>query len=233
MNPKISVIMSVYNSEKYVREAILSILGQTFRDFEFIIINDGSTDKSREIIENIKDDRIKIISRENKGLIYSLNEGIKLAKGEYIVRMDADDVCENNRLEEQLKAFEENPEIVLIGSFAKKIDENGVVIGDLNYPPLSWYNIRKYSLLHNPFIHSSVMFRKDLVNTVGYYNKKFKYVEDYEFWTRIINKYPCKNISQELIRYRIHTSQITNKNNLEMRVIGLKVRLLAFIRFIY
>jgi len=117
-NPLISVVLSVYNAEKYLVEAIKSILNQTFKDFEFIIINDGSTDKSLEIIESYQkeDERIILISRENKGLIASLNEGIEKAKGKYIVRMDADDISLSTRFEEQVKIMEENQNIGLCGT---------------------------------------------------------------------------------------------------------------------
>ncbi|HAS7841575.1 TPA: glycosyltransferase family 2 protein, partial [Vibrio cholerae] len=125
-SPKISVVMSVYNGEKYLGEAIDSILKQTFSDFEFIIINDGSTDKTLEIIKSYmkKDDRIVLVSRENKGLIVSLNEGLDLAKGQYIARMDADDISIKSRFEKQIEFLDSNPDIGVCGTWVEVFGEN-------------------------------------------------------------------------------------------------------------
>lgn len=233
MIPKISVVMAVYNGEKYLREAIQSVLDQTYTDFEFIIINDGSTDNSEQIIKSFTDDRIKYFSKEHSGLINSLNLGLEKSRGEFIARFDADDISEPNRLAEQIKFFENNPQDVLVGSYATIINEAGIKTGELNYPPISWKKIKSYSLLHNPFIHSSVMFRKALISTIGNYNKKFKHIEDYEFWTRIIYKYPCANIPLPLIRYRLHNNQITKKKNMGMRLLGIWIRILALKKFFF
>lgn len=226
----VSVVMSVYNGGKYLKEAIESVLSQTMPDFEFIIINDGSTDKSLDIIKEFekKDKRIKVISHENLGLIYSLNEGIKLAQGEYIARMDADDISLPNRFAQQINYFKNNPKDVLLGSYATKIDELNNKIGDFNYLPLTWEKIKKYSLLHNPFIHPSIMFKRELINEVGCY-RNFKYAEDYELWTRIIYKYPCANIKEPLLQYRVHSEQITDKKKFKSII----VRLFALFRFLF
>ncbi len=231
--PKISIVMSVYNGEKYLRQSIESILSQSFKDFEFIIINDGSTDNSLKIIEEFKkkDERIELISRENKGLIYSLNEGVKSAKGEYIARMDADDVSMPNRLEKQLKYVEEGG-LAVCGSWANGIDNKGIKTRFLNYPPKA-DRIRFFTILHNPFIHTSVMFRKDIYEKVGGYRSFFKHIEDYELWTRIVFKYKTDNITESLLEYRFHDDQITKKNNLFMRFMGVLVRFLSIIRFIF
>lgn len=221
--PQISVVMSVYNGEKYLKEAIESILSQSYKDFEFIIINDGSTDNSLNIINEYKqkDPRIKVISRENKGLIESLNEGVKMAEGEYIARMDADDVSLSNRLEKQLKYAQEGG-FVVCGTWAE-----GMV-----YPP-NFDQIKRFTLLHNPFIHPTVMFRKDVFKKVGGYRKFFKHIEDYELWTRIVFKYKTGNIPEVLLKYRVHEEQITKKNNVRMRLTGILVRMLALWRFVF
>jgi len=227
--PTISVIMSVYNGEKYLREAINSILSQDFSDFEFIIIDDGSTDKSLEIIKSFVDNRIKITSRENRGLIDSLNEAISLATGKYIARMDADDVCLPNRFSYQLKAFDD-AEVALVGSWATKINEAGEEIGVMSYPPIEYQKIKSFFIKHNPFIHSSVMIKKEVFDTVGVYNSKYKHAEDYELWSRVLKKFKAVNIPEPLIKYRINNSGVTKKYNLFMRYQGLKVRALGFIR---
>lgn len=230
---KISVVMSVYNGEKYLNEAVESILNQTYRDFEFIIVDDGSTDKSLEILTSFqqKDKRIKLISRENRGLVNSLNEAVKLAQGEYITRMDADDVSIIERLEKQLKYAEEN-DLAVCGTWADCIGILGNKTKSFDYPPRI-DKVKTFTLLHNPFIHPSVMFKKYVFKKVGGYRKFFKHIEDYELWTRIVFKYKTGNISESLLKYRIHEEQITKKNNLEMRAKGIFVRVLAFYRFIF
>lgn len=231
--PKVSVVMAVYNGEKYLKEAVDSILNQTYTDFEFIIINDGSTDNSLNILNSFKekDERIKIISRENKGLVYSLNEGVNMAQGEYIARMDADDISEPDRFEKQLQYMREN-ELAVCGSYATKINSFGEKIGEMNYSP-SEKKIKSFTLLHSPFIHPSVIFKKDVFEKVSGYQKFFKHIEDYELWTRIVFKYKTGNLPERLLKYRIHDDQITKKNNSEMRLKGLFVRILAFYRFIF
>lgn len=228
--PKISVIMSVYNGEKYLSPAVESILNQTYRDFEFIIINDGSVDKTQDILEEFQkqDNRIKIVSRTNKGLVYSLNEGVSLARGEYIVRMDADDVSAPERLQKQLE-YVQRHDLVVCGTWAEEINTLGNKIKELKYPP-STEKIKFYTLLHNPFIHSSVMFRKDVFEKVGGYRAFFKHIEDYEFWTRIVFKYKTGNITEPLLKYRIHEEQITRKKKGVMFIKGILVRFLCLIR---
>ena len=224
--------MSVYNSERYLRQAIDSILCQTFTDFEFIIINDGSIDGTQDILEGFKnkDNRLKIISRTNKGLIYSLNEGVKLAQGEYIARMDADDISMPTRLEKQLNYMQEGG-LVVCGTWAEGIDILGNKVCDMSYPPASG-KINKFTLLHNPFIHPSVVFKKDVFEKVGGYKKFFKHIEDYELWTRIVFNYKTGNIDEPLLQYRLHPDQITKKNIIIMRLKGVLVRILALYRFI-
>jgi glycosyltransferase involved in cell wall biosynthesis len=227
--PTISVIMSVYNGEKYLNEAISSVLSQDFSDFEFIIIDDGSTDKSLEIIKSFNDERVKIISRENRGLIASLNQAISASTGEYIARMDADDICLPNRFSVQLKAFN-NPEIAVVGSWATKINENGEELGLMSYPPSEHQKIKRFFIKHNPFIHSSMMIKKEVFDNVGVYDSKYKHAEDYELWSRMLHKFKAVNIPDPLIKYRINNSGVTKKYNLFMRYQGLRARLLGLIR---
>jgi glycosyltransferase involved in cell wall biosynthesis len=231
--PKISVVMSVYNGEKYLRPAVESILSQTFGDFEFIIVNDGSTDNSESILREYQsqDKRIRLVSRENQGLIYSLNEGIGLALGDYIARMDADDISMPERLEKQLKYIQEN-NLVIGGTWAEVIDDQGKKVKEFDYPP-GEDQIKNFTLLHNPFIHPTVMFQKNVFGQVGGYRKSFKHVEDYELWTRIVFKYRAGNLPERLLQYRLHEKQITKANHLEMRVRGILVRLLALFRFVF
>ncbi len=228
--PKISVIMPVYNAQNFLKEAIISVLDQTEKDFELIIVNDGSTDASADIVRSFKDGRIQFFDRQHFGLIDSLNFGISKVRGEFIARFDADDVCAVTRFEEQLDYFTEHPECAIVGSWADVIDNFGETTGTLSYPPETWKQIKRYSLLHNPFIHSSVMVRKKIIDEVGTYNKFFRHAEDYELWTRIIYRYTSANIPEPLLKYRIHQAQVTKHNGLEMRLRGFLIRMLSLVR---
>jgi len=225
--PKISVVMSVYDGEKFLEEAVLSVLNQTYKDFEFIIIDDGSTDSSLKMLRSFekKDERIKLVSRENKGLTRSLNEGIKLAQGEYIARMDGDDISMPKRFEKQIDFLEKNKDIALCGTWAINIDENGNEIGEYKTPTTN-KEIRKMILFHNPFIHPSVMMRKEIINNVGLYNEKIKYAQDYEYWLRIIKKNKMANLNSFLLWYRIVKKSMTRKSNFPMRLEGVYMRLI-------
>jgi glycosyltransferase involved in cell wall biosynthesis len=128
MTPKVSVVMSVYNNESYIREAVESVLNQSFKDFEFIIINDGSTDRTREILTSYTDERIRLFDQENRGLTISLNRGLSLAKGSYIARMDGDDISDPERFAEEVRFLEQNEKIGLIGTYAHRIDEQGRIV---------------------------------------------------------------------------------------------------------
>jgi len=204
-NLMISVVMSVYNGEKYLDEAIESILNQTYKDFEFIIINDGSIDKSLEIIEKYKqqDERIVLISRENKGLIASLNEGIEKARGKYIARMDADDISLPKRFEKQIELLEEN-NIDICGCHFFIVDSKGkykaakVVSTDVIF--------NKIILVRSvPFAHGSVMFRKDFIikNSLEYGQTNYIHAEDYALWIAFANKNAkISNVDDFLFKYR-------------------------------
>lgn len=228
--PKLSVVMPVYNAEKFLKESIESILIQDFSDFEFIIINDGSTDNSLKIIQAFNDSRIKIISRENKGIVYSLNEAINLSKGEYVARMDADDISLSNRFSRQLQIFKNDSSLAVVGSWAIKINEFNEKVDFMSYPPIDKKELRKFFIKHNPFIHPSVMIKKSCLVDVGFYKKSFKHCEDYELWSRLLMKFNGINIPEYLLKYRVLDSSITRSHNLFMRYQGARVRILGFFR---
>lgn len=201
----ISVVMGAYNSEKYISEAIESIINQTYKNFEFIIIDDCSTDKTNMIIRKyaVKDNRIKLINNSNNmGLTYCLNKGIKIAKGKYIARIDTDDISLPGRLERQLSYLEKHKDVVVLGSCAFDIDENGKIIREKNVPKYNKDIVNLIKLV-NPMIHSTVMFRKKEINIIGGYNEDFKTSQDYELWFRCIAKgYHMENLSEKLLYYR-------------------------------
>lgn len=222
--------MPVYNAERFVREAIESILAQTYADFELIIINDGSTDRSEEIIRSFSDSRIHLISQSNAGVIGALNAGLKVARGIYIARMDADDISESTRLEKQVNFLKGNPDIALCGTWATTIDEKGVEIGKYEYPPINHTSIRQIMVRRNPFIHPSIMFTKKAIESVGIYDPRYKHAEDYELWTRMAARSKTANIPERLLRYRILEGSITRRNWGAMIRKAIRVRTLAIMR---
>jgi glycosyltransferase involved in cell wall biosynthesis len=229
--PKISVVMSVYNGDKYLKEAIESILSQTFTDLELIIINDGSTDRSREILESYKDGRIRLFNNTNKGLTKSLNEGIRYSNGEYIARMDADDVSMPNRFERQVSFLDSHPGIVMCGTWAQFTDKDGNDNGPYQ-TPVSGREIRTMLIKHSPFIHPSVMIRRNLFDKVGFYDESFRCAQDYELWTRVVALFDTANLPEVLLKYRVLKSGITGSNRLKVKIAGLKIRWLGIWRLL-
>jgi glycosyltransferase involved in cell wall biosynthesis len=202
--PKVTVLMAVYNGERYLREAVDSILCQTFQDFQFLIINDGSTDSSRDLILSYDDARIMLVDSEhNVGQTRSLNRGLELAAGELIARQDADDISEPERLAKQVAFLDRHPGVVLLGTWYKEIDVQGTVIG-VRKLPCDTTDIRWSLLFFCPFIHSSVMFSKSvIVEQIGFYNETFAYAQDHELWYRIARRLPVANLPEPLVRFRV------------------------------
>lgn len=212
--PAVSVVMAVYNGGDYLAESIESILNQNWKDFEFIIINDGSTDQTASVIEyysNI-DSRIKIISRENRGLVASLNEGVAAAKAKLIARMDADDISLPTRLTEQVEFLNKNLNVVCVGTDPIIIDEDGDELIHLKIPATDLIIQQQLLLGHCPIEHPSVMFRKEVAIKVGGYRKEFEAAEDYDLWLRMGELGKLANINKPLIKYRFLNSSISAKN---------------------
>lgn len=208
--PKVTVLMAVYNGECYLREAIDCFLHQTFRDFEFLIINDGSTDHSREIILSYDDPRIRLVDNEyNLGLAKSLNKGLELAAGQYIARQDADDISDPERLEKQVAFLDSNPMVALTGTLYETIDAHGKLIERIAMP-CGFTDIRWCLLFFNPFSHSAVMFRKSVVlERIGFYNEALRYSEDYELWSRIVRRLEVANLNEYLAKVRVSPESMT------------------------
>ncbi|MBS1637643.1 MAG: glycosyltransferase [Bacteroidetes bacterium] len=206
--PLISVVMPVYNAGVYVREAIESILSQTCRDFELIIINDGSTDDSIQYIRAFHDDRIVYVENPgNKGLIYTLNKGIELARGAYIARMDADDICDPSRFEKQLREFQKDPELVICGSYIQTFGKREAKI---DYMPSTHAEIMASVFISCPFAHPSVMLRKSaLLDLEEIYRADYKHAEDYDLWSRLVFRGHTFNIPEFLLHYREHDKQVS------------------------
>jgi glycosyltransferase involved in cell wall biosynthesis len=201
--PKISVILPVYNGQDYLAEAIESVLSQSFRDFELIIINDGSTDSSPEIIGKFDDPRIRFFQQSNQGLAATLNRAISLARGEYIARQDQDDVCLPSRFEKQINFLEANPDVGMVGTSAEIWVGNERTSRLLKHPTDD-ASIKFSLLFDNHFIHSSVMIRRSVFEKVDGYAVDFSRQppEDYELWSRIMKKYKLANLPDVLMAYR-------------------------------
>ncbi|WP_137170449.1 glycosyltransferase family 2 protein [Marinomonas sp. FW-1] len=221
--PLISVVMSVYNSQKYLADSIESILKQTYENFEFIIVDDGSSDQSLSIIQSYmkKDSRIVLISRENKGLPYSLNEAISVSKGQYIARMDADDISLPERFQKQIMVLQGDRAIGVCGSSAfyfKDDDQNNSRL----FVPKKKHDELKISLLYSScFVHPTVMIRKSELIKLDYiYNESFFNSQDYELWGRLVDNTEFFNIQEPLLYYRVNEdgiSSTTNSDSLSLR----------------
>jgi hypothetical protein len=200
--PKVTVLMAVYNGGRYLREAVESILCQTFHDFQFLIINDGSTDNTRDLIRSYDDARIVLVdNKHNVGQTQSLNRGLDLAAGQLIARQDADDISEPERLAEQVAFLERRREVALLGTWYKEIDVHGAVVD--RKLPCDTTDIRWCLLFFCPFVHSSVMFPKAVVKEqIGFYNEALEYSQDYELWRRIARRFAVANLSEPLVRLR-------------------------------
>jgi len=215
MTPKVTVLMSVYNGERYLREAITSILQQTWSDFEFLIINDGSTDSSREIIASYLDPRIRLLDNPtNLGLTKSLNRGLQVARGELIARQDTDDISAPSRLEKQVACFRRQPDLILLGCQANRIDQYGKIIPcSLGLFPLVTLEIRWALMFDNPMIHASVMFpRKKILDQFGGYNENYTRSQDYELWSRVANHHIVNNLPDYLVGHRIHGQSLRSQD---------------------
>lgn len=204
------MILPVYNGQKYLDEAINSVLRQTFGDFEFIIIDDGSNDRSVELLRSYSDSRIKIFSRANKGLAATLNEGISYSKSTYLARMDQDDKSEPERFQRQIDFMENNPRSVGVGTNAKIIDKNGVELYSSHLPTGS-EELRKLLPYTNPFFHGSMMLRREAVLSVGGYRTDTRhYVEDDLLWIELAKRGTLNNLEWPLYCQRIHPESMNN-----------------------
>jgi len=202
--PKVTVIMPNFNGAEYIGVAIESILLQTFIDFELIVIDDASTDKSLEIIRSYNDQRIKLLcNNTNLGVAESRNKGLRESQGEYIAFLDSDDYSYPSRLAEQLHFMEINQDFGMIGSSVEVIDENGKSSGEVWEYPEPYYKIPSILLFKNYFVQSAVFARK-IAFPDGFYQSQFKVAQDYDLWVRIAKNSKVWNLPQVLVQYRNH-----------------------------
>jgi glycosyltransferase involved in cell wall biosynthesis len=220
--PRVTVLMPVYNGEAFLHEAITSVLSQTFGDFELLVINDGSTDRSVAIADSTHDPRIRIIDNEkNRGLIYSLNKGLDLARGEYIARMDCDDTSLPRRLEKQVGFMRAHPEIGISGTWIE-------VRGKKTYPkkyPADSESIRCNMLFYCAVAHPSVIIRKEVIKRYQlYFDESYVLAEDYELWVRALNKVKFSNLPEILVRYRLRPDLSRTKLGRDQLLTASRVR---------
>jgi glycosyltransferase involved in cell wall biosynthesis len=212
-SPKVTVLMPVYNGERFLREAVESILNQTFGDFEFLIIDDGSLDRSAEIIRGYDDPRIRLIRNEtNLGIVASLNRGIDQAQGEYIARMDCDDISMPARLEKQVAFMEKHPGVGVCGTWARVIDDRGQVVSLRRSP--QGKAAHRLCWRPTPFIHPTCMLRSALLKEYRYL-PGFPHAEDYELWLRLCRRTLFANIGEYLLHYRAHDANIGRSRRTE------------------
>jgi glycosyltransferase involved in cell wall biosynthesis len=208
-NPKITVLMPAYNVEKYIGKAIESVLDQTFMDFELVIVNDGSTDGTVDIINSFSDPRIILINQENKGVATALNTGLAVSQAEYVARFDADDICDVQRLQKQYNFLRANPDYILVGSDADYILENDDFLFHFKCIAHTHDEIMGKLYFYCPFVHPTVMFKKVSVIEAGGYPAGAHNFEDYMLWTAISKAGKLYNLPEPLIKYRLNPTSVT------------------------
>jgi len=201
--------MPAYNAEKYIAEAISSVLRQSFGDFELLIINDGSTDGTMRVIRSFKDQRIVLVNQENMGVAAALNTGLKIAKAPFIARFDADDVCYADRLKVQYDFITVHPQYDIVGSAADYVDVDGNYIFTQHPAAHLYEEIQELKYTVCPFIHSTVLFKKEVIIDNGGYNEHAHTYEDHFLWVNILKHQKACNLSQPLIKVRLNPGSVT------------------------
>ena len=215
--PDLSVIMSVYNGGAYLYPCVQSILHQSFANFEFLIVDDGSSDSSADILNTLanSDSRIKLVARENRGLVVSLNELIDLARAPLLARMDADDIAMPDRFAKQIAYLASHPSVGIVGSNTHDLDEDGRIVGPSDNYPLHAADVREMLKYGPPVCHPVVMMRTDIIRKAGGYRAAFQHAEDYDLWLRASLQTDIANLPERLLLYRRSATQISQKYALE------------------
>ena len=230
MQKKVSVVAAVYNGEKYIEKSFLSILNQTFDEFEFIIVDDGSSDNTLEKIRNINDPRMRIIRQDNQGQTNALIRGIEQAQGELIARFDQDDLSLPNRLMSQVKFMDTHPNAVLCGSRFKELYKDKLIPQRVKFTQTNT-EIKKVISYFNPFAHSAVMFRREAYLKTGGYDKSFAIAMDYDLWVRLMEVGEVHNIDEVLTIVRMHDGSTSIKKSKLKTLEGIKIRYYAYSKF--
>lgn len=210
MPPTVSVLMAVYNGQDHLRQALDSVLGQTFVDWELVVVDDGSTDATAAILADYaqREPRLRVVKQANAGQTRALNLGLGLARGKYIARLDADDVMCRERLAQQVAYMHAHRDVVLLGTAVELIDEHGQRLCTYVLPT-GERRLRRLLIRDNPFAHPSVMMRRGVVQWVGGYNDRFQICQDYDLWIRLARVGRLQNLAKPLTELRIHSQKMT------------------------
>ncbi len=210
--PLVSVILPAYNAAKYIKAAVESILQQTYTRLELIVINDGSDDDTAEVLSQFTDMRLTVIHQQNAGMGATLNKALDLCRGEFIARQDGDDISKPERIEKQVQYLLEHPECALLGTAAEIIDEKGIPTGFFHQHAIGSEELKFDLNFDNPFVHSSVMFKRSVIQQCGAYDLSIApLVQDYDLWTRIAEKHRINNLEEPLQLYRqVNTGMSAN-----------------------
>jgi glycosyltransferase involved in cell wall biosynthesis len=230
MPPKVSVVTAVYNGEKYLAKSVDSILSQTFDDFEFIIVDDGSTDHALEMLQRICDSRIRIIQQKNQGQAKALIAGLEQAQGELIARIDQDDYSLSHRLMRQVDFMDAHPEVNLCGSRFQELYGGNLAPQRVRFAQTD-NEIKKIFSCYNPFAHSAVMFRRDAYMKVGGYDKNFSIGMDYDLFMRLMEIGQVHNIEEALTVIRMHDESHSLKKSRLKTFEGIKIGCRAYSKF--
>lgn len=225
-SPLVSVVMSVYNGAKFIGKAVESILSQTLRPLELIVVDDGSTDETHEMIASYsaQDSRIKLIRKEHTGLVDSLNTACQLAKGDYVARLDADDIAIKSRLEKQVSYLFRCPKIHLLGGHVDCIDDWGHALFTMKWPSIE-QGLIDYMLLDCHISHTAVMFSRHTFSHLGGYRPMFMHAEDYDLFLRFGDNHGIDNLQEVVCQYRLHADQISVDQLRQQIVSGIGARL--------
>ncbi len=227
--------MSVYNGEEFLKDSILSVLNQSYKDFEFVIVDDCSSDGTSVILNDFQktDSRIKVIkNNQNLGLTKSLNKAIRESSGEYLARLDAGDLSVEERLEKQVNFLDNNKDVGLVGSFVCIINTKGEIVKEVKYP-IDNEALKKVLIRYNPFVHSSVMFRREVGARVGFYDEAFPYAQDYSLYFKFFPYTQFATLPLFLVQYRYMPYSITSTKNKQQMCFANKARRYAIAQGFY
>ncbi|MBI4591560.1 MAG: glycosyltransferase [Candidatus Rokubacteria bacterium] len=229
---RVSVLMSVHNGEPWVAEAVESVLGQTCGDFEFIVVDDGSTDGTGAILDGCRDPRVRVVHQARVGLTPSLNRAIRLAQAALLARMDADDVAFPDRLARQLAFLDARPDVGLLGTGCREISPSGAVLRTIS-PPEDDEAIRRALIRENPFIHSSVIFRREALEKAGAYDERLSVAQDYDLWLRMSQVTRLANLPEPLVLRRLTPGRVSRARDTARLRAEVTVKLRALRRGAY
>lgn len=231
-SPRVSVIMPVHNGGPFLMEAVSSILHQSLRDLELVVVDDGSTDDTVHQLGDVRDGRLVLIRQPRAGIVSALNRAVEASRAPYIARMDADDVALSERLERQVAYLDSHPSVGVLGTWVERIDESGTAQGNIA-PRWSRAELRSRLIRHNLLMHPSVMIRRSVFEQVGLYSRDFPVAEDYDLWLRAVARWEVAILPEVLLRYRQHPRSSTEARQRLMLECATRARWRAIARGTY